>query len=62
MNLLKKRRKELNLTQKEVATELGISWQAYQRYETNKVTPTVYMALKIANALNTAVEDIFIKD
>lgn len=59
MNLLKEKRKVLNLTQKQVADKLGISWQSYQRYEKNEVAPTVYNALKIARALNSTVEEIF---
>ena len=38
MNRLKARREELNLTQKQVADRIGIALQAYQRYESGKVT------------------------
>lgn len=35
---IKKRRKELKLTQKEVADRLGISQQAYQQLESGRTT------------------------
>ena len=58
-NNLKHRRQELNLTQIQVATAIGIAESAYQRYERGAVTPTVVVAIKIAKALNTTVEELF---
>ena len=59
MNRLKARRKELLLTQKQVAEMLGIKWQVYQQYEYGKKLPNVLLAIKIANALKTTVEGLW---
>ena len=61
-NLLKEKRKALNLTQKQVAERIGIQWQSYQRYENQEVIPTVYTAIRLAKTLNTTVEEIFGED
>lgn len=58
-NLLKQRRQELNLTQKQVAEKVGIAENAYQRYEKGNVEPLVFIAIKIANALKTNVEGLW---
>ncbi|MCD8308442.1 MAG: helix-turn-helix domain-containing protein [Clostridia bacterium] len=58
-NLLKDRRTELCLSQKEVAHTVGISTQQYQQYEYGTVTPNVVMAIKIAKVLNATVEQLF---
>jgi len=51
--LLKKRRKELGLTQQQVAEMLNISYQAYQRYEnTDKCNPTLKKIAKLEKVLN----------
>jgi putative transcriptional regulator len=59
MNRLKARRKELGLTQKQVAEMLGIKWQVYQQYEYGKKLPNVLLAIKIANTLKTTVEGLY---
>ncbi len=59
MSKLKERRDELRLTQRQVAEKIGIAESAYQRYEYNKMEPGVSMALKIAKALNTTVEELY---
>lgn len=61
-NLLKEKRKALNLTQKQVAERIGIQWQSYQRYENQEVIPTVYTAIRLAKTLNATVEEIFGED
>lgn len=58
-NNLKHRRQELNLTQIQVASAIGIAESAYQRYERGAVMPTVVIAIKIAKALSTTVEELF---
>lgn len=58
-NNLKNRRQILSLTQKQVAYALGIAESAYQRYERGDVAPTVYVAIRIARALDTTVEALF---
>ena len=57
---LKERRKALGMTQRQVADAVGIAESAYQRYEYGTQDPNVYMAIKIAKALDFYVEDLFI--
>lgn len=59
MSKLKERREELRLTQRQVAEKIGIKYQVYQKYESNFRIPTVYVAVKIASALNTTVEKLY---
>lgn len=61
-NNLINRREELKLTQKDVAKCCEILTQAYQRYEYGTCIPSVEIALKIAQALDTTVEKLFILD
>ncbi len=62
INHLRQRRKELNLTQRQVADRIGIVWTSYQRYERNACLPIVNIALRIAKALETTVEELYIDD
>lgn len=47
-DILKKKRKEKNLTQEEIAKLLHISRGAYAQYEVGKNTPTTEVVLKLA--------------
>ena len=58
-NNLKNKRQSLGLTQKQVAFTLEMAESAYQRYERGDVAPTVYVAIRIAHALHTTVEELF---
>lgn len=58
-NLLKEKRKALNLTQKQVAEKCGIQFQVYQRYENGIRFPNVLLVIKIANAFKTTVEALW---
>lgn len=58
-NKLKKRREELNLTQKQVAESCGIKEQSYQQYEYGKKSPNVVRAIQIAQVLKSTVEELF---
>ena len=58
-NRLAERRKELHLTQLEVANAVHLRESLYQRYEYGTVNPTVGVALKIAKVLHTTVEELF---
>ena len=51
-------RKRSRRTQKEIAKKLGISPQAYNRYETGKNEPGVFTAEQIANACGTTIKDL----
>lgn len=59
MNNLKKRRKELKLTQKQVADTLDMNIRLYQYYEADRREPSVRTAMRIAEALKTTVEKLF---
>lgn len=62
MNNLKKFRTALNLTQKDVAIACNISERQYIRYEQDQQLPTVYIAIKLAEILNTTVENLYYID
>ena len=51
-------RKKVKRTQKEIATQIGISQQAYNRYETGKNEPGVFTAEQIADACGTTIKDL----
>lgn len=53
---LRRFRQGTGLKQEEVAERLGIMRQAYQPYETGKVTPSVGMIKKIATAFNVSAD------
>ena len=59
-NNLTEYREKLHLTQKDVATAVNLLPQAYQRYEYGTRIPSVEIAIKIARALNTTVEELFV--
>lgn len=59
MNKLKTMRKAINLTQEALAKRAGISYRAYQNYESGERVPNAYVAVLIAKALNSSVEEIF---
>lgn len=59
---LKDKRKELKLTQRQVAEMIGMPYQNYQRYENEKVIPVATTASKIAKVLNTTVEELYGED
>ena len=60
-NKLKQIRKTRQLSQSDIAKALGISRQAVSGFESGKYTPSLEMALKIAQILETTVEEIFTK-
>ena len=53
---LKRFRKEFNLNQKDVASLLGITSQAYQFYEYGKVSPSAESIIKLADAYNVSTD------
>jgi putative transcriptional regulator len=59
MNTLKQRRNQLGLTQKQIATKLGMAESHYQAYELSTRAPSVYYALRIAKVLETTVEELW---
>jgi antitoxin HicB len=54
--LLKKMRKEMNLSQKEVADQINVTYQAYQRLENvARFNPTIKTLQKVSKALGKKV-------
>lgn len=52
-------REKSGKTQAQVAKEVGITEQAYQRYEYGKIEPRARTAIRIARAVESTVEEIF---
>lgn len=59
-NKIAEYRKKLNLTQPQLAEKAKLtSYTLIQRYEKETRVPSVYIAIRIAKALNTTVEELF---
>ena len=56
---LKEARKRCGLTQEKVAKKAGISWRAYQIYESGERIPRADVAIKIAKIVKSTVEKLF---
>ncbi len=52
-------REKSGKTQAQVAKEVGITEQAYQRYEYGKIEPRARTAIRIARAVDGTVEELF---
>lgn len=59
MNSIKLVREQRGFTQVQVANKARISERGYQLIETGKRSPNVLIAIRIAKALNTTVENLF---
>ena len=58
-NRLKQSRGKAGLSQQQLASRAGISRQAYFALESGKATPSTEVALRLARALGTRVDDLF---
>lgn len=59
-NKIAEYREKLNLTQPQLAEKAKLtSYTLIQRYEKESRVPSVYIAIRIAKALNTTVEELF---
>lgn len=58
-NNLKTIRKKRGFTQVQVADKAQLTERGYQYIESGRRTPNVYLATKIAKALNATVEELF---
>ena len=58
-NSLSRARAERLMTQRALADRVGTTKRAISRIENNHTAPSVYLAIAIAQALETPVEDIF---
>lgn len=58
-NKLKVYRAMHNLTQEQLADQIGVSRQTVIAIESNKYLPSLGLAFKIARLFNVTIEDIF---
>mgnify|MGYP002668329910 CR=1 FL=1 len=58
-NCIRKRRKELGLSQEELAKKCGVSRQTVNAIENNKYDPTLSLAFRLARELELTVDDLF---
>jgi len=58
-NTLKVERAKKNMTQQDLAEEIGVSRQTINSIESGKYVPSTVLALKIAFCFNVKVEEIF---
>jgi len=58
-NHIAKYRKEARLSQQELADLITVSRKTISTVETNRFTPSVIIAFKIARHFNTSVESLF---
>ncbi len=57
---MKELRNELNLTQEDLAKQVGVRRETIIFLEKGKYNPSLKLAYKVARALNSKIEDIFI--
>ncbi len=58
-NNLKVERAIINITQEELAKQIGVTRQAINSIELNKYVPSTVLALKLARFFEKTVNDIF---
>lgn len=58
-NRVRERREELRMSQAELAHAVSLSRQSVSAIETERATPSVAVALSLATALDSSVEDLF---
>ncbi|MBS6366338.1 MAG: helix-turn-helix transcriptional regulator [Clostridiales bacterium] len=58
-NGIREKRKELGLSQDELARRCGVSRQTINAIENNKYDPTLALAFHLARELDTAVDGLF---
>lgn len=56
--MLKQARKAQDLTQEQLAREIGVSWVTISRYERNVTQPTLQGLHVLASALSISVTDL----
>lgn len=58
-NIIKIKRKELGLSQDELAKRCGVSRQTVNAIENNKYDPTLVLAFSLAKELDVTVDELF---
>ncbi|AQR78041.1 helix-turn-helix transcriptional regulator [Paenibacillus larvae] len=61
-NNIKNLRKTLCISQDELAKHCNVTRQTINAIENNKYSPSLVLAFRIAEKLNTNIEKVFIKD
>lgn len=56
---VRERRKQMRVTQAELAEQVGVSRQTIISVERGDYAPSVYLAIRIARVLGRAVEELF---
>mgnify|MGYP001129821367 CR=1 FL=1 len=58
-NIIRQRRKELGLSQEELAKRCGVSRQTVNAIENNKYDPTLALTFRLAGELQVTVDQLF---
>lgn len=58
-NIIRNRRKELGLSQEELAKKCGVARQTVNAIENNKYDPTLSLAFSLARELQVTVDELF---
>lgn len=61
-NIIRERRKQLGLSQDELAKKCGVSRQTINAIENNKYDPSLALAFAFADELMLRVDELFIRD
>lgn len=61
-NIIRERRKQLGLSQDELAKKCGVSRQTINAIENNKYDPSLALAIALADELMLRVDELFIRD
>lgn len=59
-NIIRIKRKELGLSQEELAKKCGVTRQTINAIENNKYDPTLALAFNLAKELKITVDELFI--
>lgn len=62
MNRVKEFRKELGISQLELAKDIGVSRQTINMIENDKYNPTLELCLNLARSLQTDLNNLFWKE
>lgn len=58
-NLIEQKRKELNMTQMQLASAVGVSRQTIISLENGKYSPSIELAFRLARLFNVMIEELF---
>lgn len=61
-NMIRERRKELGLSQEELARKCGVTRQTVNAIENNKYNPTLSLAFDLARELRITVDELFMPE